>query len=131
MSIDFNVDGLKRSILNLSQVRTQLETEVRAYSNPVKTLMKSRQSRMKRPSKYIRMSMWLDDRETDYVEEDNRIDRQSSEDNPPQQYRRARRIKLNWDPDEARGEENEKYSEKVVGPVITTFSSKSRRALRR
>ena len=53
MSVDFNVEDLKRSILNLSEARAQLETKVLVYANPVKTIKKSRQTLMKRPSKFI------------------------------------------------------------------------------
>lgn len=129
MSVDFNVEALQRSMLNLSEARAQLETKVLVYANPVKTVIKSRQTLMKRPSKYIRVCAWLDDRKSDWSEVDYGNDRQSDVEEKPVPQRRARRIRLNWDPDEDKGEDRESGAEGTHGPIITTFSSKSRRLL--
>ena len=60
-----------------------------------------RQTMKKSPSKFIRMCAWLD-HDTDWsVDEEN--DRQSEEKKSVPR-RRARRIKLNWDPDGDKGE---------------------------
>jgi hypothetical protein len=115
LSIDFNVEELKRSMLNLSEARTQLETKVCVYPNPVKTIIKTRRTMKKGPSKFIRVCAWLD-HDTDWsVDEEN--DRQSEEKKSVPR-RRARRIKMNWGPDEDKGEDNAGGSH---GPIITTF----------
>ena len=129
MSVDFNVEELKRSTLNLSEARTQHEKKVLVYANPVKTIKKTRQTLMKRPSKYIRVCAWLNNRTHDWSEVEYRNDRQSDVEEKPVPLRRARRIQLNWDPDEDKGEEIESGAKGAHGPIITTFSSKSRRLL--
>ena len=127
MSVDFNVEELKRSMLNLSEARAQLETKVFVYANPVKTIIESRQTLNKRPSKYIRVCAWLDDQKTDFSEVEVENDRQSNVEEKPVPRRRARRIKMNWGPDGDKGEYREHDAEGTHGPIITTFSSKSRR----
>jgi hypothetical protein len=127
LSLDFDVEELKRSTLNLSEARAQLETKVLVYANPVKTIIKSRQTRMKRPSKYIRVCAWLDDRKTDFSEVEVENDRQSNVEEKPVPRRRARRIRLNWDPDGDKRGNRGSDAEVAHGPIITTFSSKSRR----
>lgn len=129
MSVDFNVEDLKRSILNQPEATAQLETKVLVYANPVKTIKKSRQTLMKRPSKFIRVCAWLSNRAHDWSEVDNENDRQSDVEEKPVPQRRARRIRLNWDPDEDKGGDGESGAEGTHGPIITTFSSKSRRLL--
>ena len=109
-------------MFNLSEARAQLETKVRVYADPVKTIMKTRRTMKKSPPKCIRVCAWLD-HDTDWsVDEEN--DRQSDVEEKPVPRRRARRIKMNWGPDEDKGEDNAGRSH---GPIITTFSSKGRR----
>ena len=103
-------------MLNLSEARTQLETKVCVYANPVKTIIKTRRTMKKSPLKFIRMCAWLD-HDTDWsVDEEN--DRQSEEKKSVPR-RRARRIKLNWDPDGDKGEDRENDAEEAHGPIIT------------
>ncbi len=129
MSVDFNVEALKRSILNLSEARAQLETKVLVYANPVKNIIKTRQTLKKRPSKYIRVCAWLSNRAHDWSEVDYGNDGQSDVEEISVPQRRARRIKLNWDPDGDKGDDRGNDTEGTHGPIITTFSSKSRRLL--
>jgi len=68
LSVDFNVEELKRSMLNQSEAGVQLETKVRVYANPVKAIIKSRQTLMKRPSRFIRVCAWLDSYIIDWSE---------------------------------------------------------------
>jgi hypothetical protein len=82
----------------------------------------SRQTLKRRPSKFIRMCAWLNG-DTDWSEVDKENDRQSDIEKKPVPRRRARRIKMNWGPDEEKGEDNAGSH----GPIITTLSSKGRR----
>jgi hypothetical protein len=115
------VEELKRSMLNLSETKTQLETKVCVYANPIKTIIKTRRTMKKSPLKFIRMCAWLD-HDTDWsVDEED--DRQSDIEKKPVPRRRARRIKLNWGPD---GDKGENDAEGAHGPIITTFSGNGR-----
>jgi hypothetical protein len=105
------VEDLKRSILNLSEARAHLEKKVRVYANPVKTIIKSRQALKKRPLKYIRVCAWLNSQKIHWSEVDNGNDRQSDVEEISVPQRRARRIKLNWDPDEGKGGDRESGAE--------------------
>jgi len=129
LSVDFNVEELKRSILNQSEATAQLETKLRARINSVKTTIKTRQTMKKRPLKYIRVCAWLNSLKIDWSEVDYGNDRQSDVEEKSVPHRRARRIKLNWNPDEGKGGDRESGAEETHGPIITTFSSKSRRLL--
>ena len=129
MSVDFNVEALKRSILTQTEATAQLETKLRARINSVKTTIKTRQALKKRPLKYIRVCAWLNNRAYDWSEIDYGNDRQSDVEEKSVPQRRARRIKLNWDPDGDKGEDRGNDAEGTHGPIITTFSSKSRRML--
>ena len=127
MNGDFIVEELKRSILNLSEARAQLETKALVYANPVKNIFKTRRTVKKRPSKLIRILVWSDI--TDWSKEDEEDDRHYDTEHKSVPRRRARRIKLNWDPTEDTGEDRKNDAERAHGPIITTFSSKSRRLL--
>jgi hypothetical protein len=83
---------------------------------------------MKRPSRFIRVCAWLDDRKFICSEEDGE-DGQSDVEIKSVPQRRARRIKLNWDPEEDKGENRENDTEGNHGPIITTYSGNSRRLL--
>ena len=125
MSVDFNVEELKRSIFNQPEVGVILETKLRAREISVKDIIKTRLTVMKRPESFIRVRAWLDHRTYDCSEEDNWNDRQSDVVKESVPRRRARRIRLNWSTDEDNGNK----AEGTHGPVITTFSSKGRRLL--
>ena len=115
--IDFNVEELKRGIFNLSEARPQLETKVLVRANPVITMIKTRRTMKKRPSKFIRLCAWLD-HDTDWsVDKEN--GRQSDIEEKPVPRRRARRIKMNWGPDENDGE--------GTNSPVTLFPRKVRR----
>lgn len=115
--IDFNVEELKRGIFNLSEARPQLETKVLVRANPVITMIKTRRTMKKRPSKFIRLCAWLD-HDTDWsVDEEN--DRHSDIEEKLVPRRRARRIKMNWGPDENDGE--------GTNSPVTLFPRKGRR----
>lgn len=129
MSVDFNLEELKRIILNLSETRAQLESKACAYANSVKTT-KVGQTIKKRPTMYVRVCAWLDDLKSDSSEEDNGNDKQSDVEEISAPRRRARRIKLNWDPDKDKGGGNsESGAEGTPVPIITRFSGNSRRML--
>jgi len=123
------VEALQRSILTQTEATAQLETKLRARINSVKTTIKTRQALKKRPLKYIRVCAWLNSQKIHWSEVDNVNDRQSDVEEISVPQRRARRIKLNWDPDEGKGGDNENDVDRTHGPIITTFSSKSRRLL--
>ena len=129
MSVDFNVEELKRSILNQPEVGIKLETKLRAREISVKDIIKTRLAMKRRPSKFIRVCAWLDDRTSDCSEEDYWNDGQSDVVKESVPRRRARRIRMNWGTDEDNGEDNGNKAEGTHGPVITTFSSKGRRLL--
>jgi len=114
--IDFNVEELKRGIFNLSEARPQLETKVNVRANPVK-IIKTRQTVNKRPSKFIRIRTLRD--KTDWGKEDEENDRHSDIEEKLVPRRRARRIKMNWGPDENDGE--------GTNSPVTLFPRKVRR----
>lgn len=88
--------------------------------------IQTRQTMKKRPLKFIRVCAWLD-YDTDWSEVDKENDRQSDIEKKSVPRRRARRIKLNWNPDGDEGEEGGNDAEGAYGPIITTFSSNGRR----
>jgi len=114
--IDFNVEELKRGIFNLSEARPQLETKVNVRANPVK-IIKTRQTVNKKPSKFIRIRTLRD--KTDWGKEDEENDRHSDIEEKLVPRRRARRIKMNWGPDENDGE--------GTNSPVTLFPRKVRR----
>ncbi len=114
--IDFNVEELKRGIFNLSEARPQLETKVNVRANPVK-IIKTRQTVNKKPSKFIRIRTLRD--KTDWGKEDEKNDRHSDIEEKLVPRRRARRIKMNWGPDENDGE--------GTNSPVTLFPRKVRR----
>ena len=79
----------------------------------------------KRSSKFIRIYTWRD--KTDWGKEDEENYRQSGIEKKPVPRRRTRRIKLNWDPDEDKGEDRADYAGGAHGLIITTLSNKVRR----
>jgi len=93
------------------------------YSN---TTIKSRQM-LKRPAKFIRVCAWLGSHRIAWDKVDKENGRQSDIERKSVPRRKARRLKFNWDPDEDKGEDNGNEAERSHGPIITTFSSKSRR----
>ena len=125
MSVDFNVEELKRGMLIQPEVGVKLETKLRAREISVKDIIKTRLTVMKRPERFIRVRAWLDHRTYDCSEEDNGNVGQSDVVKESVPRRRARRIRLNWSTDEDNGNK----AEGTHGPVITTFSSKGRRLL--
>ena len=125
MSVDFNVEELKRGMLIQPEVGVKLETKLRAREISVKDIIKTRLTVMKRPESFIRVRAWLDHRTYDCSEEDNGNVGQSDVVKESVPRRRARRIRLNWSTDEDNGNK----AEGTHGPVITTFSSKGRRLL--
>ncbi len=129
MSVDFNVEELKMSMLNQPEFGVKLETKLRAREISVKDIIKTRLTLMKRPERFIRVRAWLDHRTYDCSEEDNGNDGQSDVVKESVPRRRARRIKLNWGTDENKGEDNGNNAQGTHGPIITTFSSKGRRLL--
>jgi len=87
--------------------------------------IQTRQTMKKRPSKFIRVCAWLGSHRIAWGEVDKENDRQSEEKKSVPR-RRARRIKLNWDPDGDKEEEGENDAEGAHGPIITTFSGNGR-----
>ena len=129
MSVDFNMEELNRSILNQLEAKPQHETKLRVYANSVKVIIKSKQMLMKRPSRFIRVCAWLDDRKLDCSEVEDGGEGQSDVKIKSVPQRRARRIKLNWAPEEDKGEDIENGTEGNHGPILTTYSGNSRRLL--
>jgi len=129
LSVNFNVEELKRSIFNQPEVGVKLDTKLRAREISVKDIIKTRLTLVKRPERFIRVRAWLDHRTYDCSEEDNGNAGQSDVVKESVPRRRARRIRLNWSTDEDKGEDNGNKAEGTHGPVITTFSSKGRRLL--
>ena len=121
MNGDFIVEELKRSILNLSEARAQLETKVLVYTNPIKNILKTRQTMKKRSSKLIRILAWSDI--TDWSKEDEKDDRHLDTEKKSVPRRRARRIKLNWGPDEDTGEDRKNDSEGAHGARAHTSNA--------
>ncbi len=115
--IDFNVEELRRGIFNLPEARPQLETKVLVRANPVITMIKTRRTMNKRPSKFIRIRTLRD--KTDWGKEDEENDRHSDIEEKLVPRRRARRIKMNWGPDENDGE--------GTNSPVTLFPRKVRR----